>query len=489
MTKKTKPPRASAPALPKGFTKGSAPNSFRWVPEPYRLRPDGWKSITFKHPDGRYLSMGEAIDACAAINRLVDDWYDHGLAPAGQWASVAPLGAKPRVITTQKPDAIGRLIDDWQASHSFNFKKNHTPKAEGTKRFYKDCILRLVETVAGHPYPPHRQDLPAEIREAEIARYNQDMAETRAYSVKVLLKKAEDKVGPIQQAYYDLLDAGREIGSPMITLAKNVVVTAHVFFEWCILEGHLEVNPAARVRCQEPQGRVAIWEDDERQAMLAAALATGWKSIHFAARLSQELSWGRGDILALTLGQFREDVKYIKGQPPKRVVRVEGARLKTGNRTFTTLTQAGIELYDELLAWHRERLGKGIELLGTMPAIVVDDFGPYRPGAGGRWTENYFTYRFRQVRAAASDTLGRPILKYFSDLRDSAITEMNEAGLTRHHKQSRNQHTLESIDKLDQKHYGMTTLAISDEAAELLDTLRARKREHESEVNPKTSHN
>ena len=490
MTRKPKP--AAKPAMPKGLTTTSNGKAWRWKPEPYRLRPDGWQSVTFKSPDGSYMTLGQAIDAAAEINALVDDWYERGLSPVGRWAIAAPADTRPKVALSAKPDAIGKLIDEW-----LGVKDPVTKKwTGGTVKFnelkprtqadYRNRMHRFVETLAGHAAPPHRKKLPIGVLEHEIRLYDADMEATRNSSVKILLARDDEETPPLQQVYYDQIFSGAELGEAMTHNAKAVITTAHIWLEWVVKKKRvLPYNPASAVECKTPPGRVVIWYEDERQAMLKAADIMGWKSIAFGARLSRELSWSRGDIVALKLGQFREDIKYVKGQPPRRVVRVEGSRLKTDNRTFTTLTQEGIALYDEIIAWHKARL-PGVTLLPSQPMLVVDAVaGRNDQGAVGKaWSEDYFTHIFREVCNFAAGILGRPVDKRFADLRDSAITEMNEAGLTRHHKQSRSQHSLESIDQMDQKHYGLTTTAISDEAAELLDAYRALKAESQGEVDP-----
>lgn len=464
--------------FPKGFNRRSD-SVFRWVPEPYRLRPDGWKAVTFKHPDGRYFTMGEAVDACAAINRLVDDWYDRGVRPTGRWAHLAPDNLAPAV--KEAPDAIGKLIDEWMGA-----RDPQTGKwSEGCKTFnrlgartqadYRNRMGRLLETLAGHAAPPHRKALPADVMAAEQARYARDIAATRAESIRALLPIDGEETPPLQQAYEDLLAAGDTLGLKMTHGAKSVITITHAWLEWVVkVKRKLPYNPAGSVQCATPQGRVVIWPDNHYQAVLDAANAMGWRSIAFAMRLSREMSWAQGDVLALTLAQVHDGVRYDTAEP-RRVVRIEGARLKTGNRTFTTLTQEGVDLLDEILNWRRETAGEGVALLPNQPLLIVDRIDGSKFAAGKAWGMDYFRHRFAEVRARAAEKIGEPISERFADLRDTAITEMNEAGLSKHHKQSRNQHSLESIDALDQKHYGLTTHAISDEAADLIDRHRARK--------------
>ena len=81
-----------------------------------------------------------------------------------------------------------------------------------------------------------------------------------------------------------------------------------------------------------------------------------------------------------------------------------------------------------------------------------------------------------EIKGEAARRLGiKKLDKTFQDLRDTAFTEMKEAGFDKHQIASRTQQSPASIDRLDQKHYGITTTAISDDAADLLDRARSRK--------------
>ena len=449
-------PKSVKAALPAGLDL-SRPTAPRWLAPP-RLRKLGFKtSVALKHKDGRYMTEGEAFDAAKAINQMIAD-LEAGLPIRKHaWSHIAPDAPK---AAPQSATSIGALIDEYKASKKFK------AKAATTQSNYSGALHRLMETIAGFPGgdPAMDKSLPASQRIAQHQQYDDAMATAKATDIIELC--TDDK--PLQVYYDDLAEQiNPDTGHPQVHNANAVLAVTSAWLTWVskqTVNGRRPIpfNPARDVEKQATRGRVVIWEDGEIERVIAAARAGGWTSVAFAVELALELSWSQCDILNLKWGQLRPGH------------RVRGERSKTGNLVHTSLTEIGKDLFERMRAHYKAAHGNNIEPAPDAPILVADDIaGRFSRGAAGKpWKPGNFKHRFIDIKRSCSP----PIEKTFQDLRDTAITRMKEAGLTDHEIQSRSQHSLQQIRNILDKHYGLTTLEIADDAAEKLNAKSRRRK-------------
>ncbi len=451
----------------------SRPHAPRWVASP-RLRGLGFKtSIALKRPCGDYMSQGEAFDAALAINRMVDD-FEAGLSIAGDhWRHLAPAHSGQPALASAR--SIGGLIDTFLVSEKFNGLE------AATRKDYKSRLNRLVEALAmEYDGDPARSDLPPSAKAAAVARYTAKIRLVRDMDIMELL--TDDN--PLKDRY----DALRRMvnprtGHPMITNANSVLRYTQGWLTWVMdqkANGRrlIPFNPAVASlvpRTASP-GRVNPWPKAELDRLDARGLELGWHSVIEARRMAAELSWSQNDILALRYRQFVTGSAYDDQGRPYTVTRVLGTRSKTGVFTSTTLTDTGDALFKAIKErWQTANGGPNIEPAPDTHLFVVDDIpGRIDKGTVGKpWPSAYFQHVFIDIKQACTP----PITGYtFQDLRDTAFTEMKEAGMDDHAIQSRTQHaSTESVQRLGAKHYGKVTLETSDAAARKLNALRERK--------------
>lgn len=454
------------PSLPTGFAQGDGPHIFRWIPRP-ALRKQGWKAATLKDRDGKHLTMGQAIDACHAINARVEDWMD-GLPVTGPWAHLAPEGLRESEATADD-HSIGTLRDAYLSSPAYAALKPNT------RADYRLLINRLLETLIGFECHPSRMGLHEEAEAVEQERYDRKMKLLLSQPVAGWVLEPHDKrKRPLVEAYNELgAQINERTGAPKVHQAYKVMAAAQAWLEWVKTEtGAITKNPAKFKRAT-PEGRVVIWSADQVKRQLDACDRSGWHSIAFATRMALELSWSQIDLLKLTFGHFAYGWQTVDGHR-KRVLRVRGKRIKTGNFTYTTLTDEGLKIYEEIRTYWRTAndMPGNAEPSPETPLFVVDKIkGRNDHGAvGNPWNSYYFRQTFIEMK-----TLCDPPLTdvRFQDLRDTAITFMLDAGLTPHQIQSRSQHSLQQIHNIIEKHYGLSTLENSDAAAANLNRHRA----------------
>ena len=468
------------------------PDQPRWTASP-RLRDLGFKpSLPLKRPNGDYMTRGEAWDAVEAINGMVADFKAGISIATNRWSFLAP--AQTALAPVASTRSIGALIDLFVGVPADGVNGEPDPKDASqwtqrpadefrdlereSRRQYRSRLKRLVEALAdqvnGHP---GTHALPPSAKLEAIDRYERAIAATRALDISELL--TDDQ--PLKTVYRDLRDQiNPDTGKQQIRNANSVMANTQSWLSWVMdqkVNGRaiIPFNPALAVKRAENPGRKNVWPEYIRKLFDSQAVAMGWVSIMYMRRMASELSWNQQDIIALTYGQFVAGTSYDENGLPYDVVRVVGGRKKTQVETSTTLTDDGLALFHQVKAdWHR-KFGDNVEPSSLTPLFVVDAIPDQRDGGavGKPWNSAYFQHKVIEIKAACNP----PIKGYtFQDLRDSAFTEMKEAGMDNHQIQSRTQHaSTESVAQLDAKHYGVTTWEISDQAARSLNKLRRMK--------------
>jgi hypothetical protein len=456
----------------------------RWKASP-RLRRLGFTSnVALKTKDGEWMSEGQAVDACIAINNMIAQ-FDAGLSiHKSIWAHIAPEGMR------QKPSAesersIGYLIDQFVGvpedgkppeKWSRPPAKAYLKLGPDARTDYRNRLKRLVDALCGYALLVPENLEPGERAQA-MREYHDAVAIARAEDIDSLLTDDNEL-----QAAYDALaeQINPKTGQLQISNANKVLAVASAWLSWVSKQKKNErfiipYNPARSVEKLVSEGRIRPWPFAEFTRVCRKAEAMGWWSVSEAAQMARETSWSQIDVLSMTYGAFvTHTVHDDDGQPYEQLF-VDRARSKTEVRTLTAMTSEGVDLYNRIKArWHG-RFGKNVEPLPSTPLFTVDDIpGQLDRGAVGKpWDSTYFQHTFIKVKKACTP----PITGYtFQDLRDTGFTDGKTAGLDDHEQQSRTQHaSTQSVQRMGAKHYGAVDPEVSAKAARKMDKMRARR--------------
>lgn len=413
----------------------------RWLPSPTR-RAQGWSPVDLAVVSGgekTWMSQGQAIDRCKAINAAVQAWTLRSQPVPADMTAFAPPGAvdgsRPSPAQVLSGRAIGALQDAWLASPRFSLPRAQGGLSPSTIADYKSKLTVLNQAL---------------VRSADEAL----IAALRALPIDTLAAPEEEGDDfPLEQAYHWLV---RERGHPM---AHGVMAVASAWLTWCWRKKRIKsmaANPVALVDRARPAGRIRIATPHEVRALLASADALNLGSIADAVLLALDLGWSLGDILRLDWRRVVQLPDPHTGAVRWVVTRV--ARGKTGvvssDIPFMALGQAS-------LARIRARTADAVV---TPTHLVVREPSPRN--RTGVWTPRAFNDAWRAVRdraAADAPTLlpSSPDADDgldFMDLRDTFITLAREAELTVEQTVGRSLHKNSArVLQVWEKHYGAST--------------------------------
>ncbi|MGH6956929.1 MAG: hypothetical protein ACREEW_09740, partial [Caulobacteraceae bacterium] len=328
-----------------------------------------------------------------------------------------------RARPLESAQSIGALVDAFRADP----RPRRRALGEATRADYRSKLKRLLETIA--------------------AAQRTSVETLRAQPVALLLQPAPGSGRPflLAEAYEMLID---EAGEHM---AHGTLAVASAWLSWVQKKKNLlPVNPAMSVARSTPEGRIVVFDWPEVVDLVRAAEALGLASIGDAVVLAVDLSWSQQDLLALTWGQVGKEGH------------VRHRRIKTG--------VAGNPM---LLAVGRERMA-AVKARWTgakvQPAHVLICEETGRP-----WRSRLFQEAFAHVRAWAAAERPSLASKQFRDLRDTAVTYAQEAGLTVEEICSRTLHDPKRAADVIRKHYGALRQDLADKAAHTLDAHFAAK--------------
>lgn len=440
--KPAKPVRRQRPhgVLPAGFTwrpDGKGGGRPRWIPSPTR-RAQGWKPVDLATMSGRtktWLSKGDAIARCEAINAAVMAWTLRGELVPSDMAGFAPAGSldasapSPSQIADRR--SIGALADAWLASPAFTLPKAQGGLSDATKGDYRRKLNRLFEAIV------------------------EDDAEAKIHALRNLpidTLAAPEEEGddfPLEQAYQWLIqNAGHN-------MAYGVLQVASIWLSWCWEKKRikaLSANPVRLIDRATPEGRIRVGRVEEITALVAAADAMpGHAFIADALLLALDLGWSLADILKL---DWRRVVRSADGQ--WRVTR--NARQKTGvTGTGIPFMAVGAARLDRMVARNAAQAVTGVWLIGKDPAAV-------KPMTGRLFNDYWNAVRDRAATEAPGLKVGDGLDGSehagpfnFMDARDTFITLAREAGLSVEETCSRSQHQPTRVHAVWQKHYGAIT--------------------------------
>jgi hypothetical protein len=229
-------------------------------------------------------------------------------------------------------------------------------------------------------------------------------------------------------------------------MAVGVHAAVSAWLGWCVKRKRLwPTNPAAQVEREALNGRIVVWEWPELVALVRAAEALGFASIADAVVLAVDLSFGEQDLLALTWGDVTADL------------RVRHRRIKTGVAGAPPLLAIGRDRLRQIAARR-----PGVTPLPGAPILVCEL-------TGRAWSADTFRHRFAQVRALAARDHPGAAAKQFRDLRDTAITYAQEAGLGLTEICSRSLHAPARAQAVIDKHYGAIRQGVANAGAAKLE--------------------
>lgn len=234
-------------------------------------------------------------------------------------------------------------------------------------------------------------------------------------------------------------------------------------------------NPVAGIELAELDGRTVRWTPEENATFIAAADWCGLPAIGDGHVLGLETAANRGDVIAFPELKLDEGVYRLK-------------RAKTGRDFFIPPT----ERLESRLAVMRARKAERFPNVVFTHELVDFTTGAAFPAEGTR-----FTHQHEMVRAVASGLVfsienairilggNAPILrnlpftpmpsiwgKRFQDLRDTAITEMFEAGCDIARIATITGHSLKTVQDIIDKHYFVRHAGLAIDAGKRLDAHR-----------------
>ncbi|MBO9502055.1 hypothetical protein [Brevundimonas sp. A19_0] len=416
----------------------------RWTPSP-TLRRAGWRGLDLKDATGRWLSDGASRDRAHALNATVADWRA-GLPIDPAFVAIAPADARlddrddAGAPVPSDPLCIGPLLDSWYASDVFGRLKPRTRDG------YRKAIKRGLDALAGYAEQAPRDDARATAAQARA------VAQVKALHIQTLAP-FEARGGikdPLRDAYW-ALHAHAGVNQAYATLAAFGSFLSWAR-EWRSRTIH---NWASEVSRETPQGRIVTWTFDEIRHMVRTADAMGLPEIGDAIVLGLDLSWSQTDRLNLPWDRLRNDMA-LTGQQ---------GRQKTGRRGGTPLTALGRARVADIRRRHAD--------MDAHPTHVIWSAtlkGPMNHDDG-----SFYRKRFAFVRAEAARTMPSVAAKTDADLRDTAFTWMDEAGMDDTLKASRTLQSRANMKNLADAHYGDINPALAEQGRAAYDAYLTRK--------------
>lgn len=399
-----------------------------WIPS-QGLRDAGWKRCDLKDADGRYLSLGAAIDRAAVINDAVGQWRQGFPVPA-EHAAFAPAGScadRPVIRRAEAPTSIGALIDAWAGVKAPPHANTPTrllvePSNEfarlaaSTQRDYRNKILRLVEVLAGWP-----EGLPIDADDDVRAAYAADIADIRAASIFQLEPVEDAAEARVTALLYDAYWILRRRAGP--NMANGVLTVAGVWLNWIRKHRTRAVhNWASEVDRVGVPGRIRVLTWPELRAMVATAERMGWPSIADSIVLGVDLTWSQADRLALTWnrivnggdGRLRAITRsqLTDGPTAERL-----GRQKTGRIGGTPFLDLGLKRITLIQARQKA--------MAAQPTHVI-----WCETTGAPWKPDHYRHVYAEIRAQATRIVASVADHKDQDLRDTGITFCRRAGLT-----------------------------------------------------------
>lgn len=385
----------------------------RWEPGP-ALRARGHKGRDLKDASGAWLSRGAAIDAAERLNDAI---ARNAAPPARQGArTMSALFKELKASPRFKEDGAGRRL---------------------AARTRKDYLrhLEILEAWCG-------DELVAALTPAAIEDFHEKACAAR----------------------------GLAMANAIMRTLKLALFFAMHKLRW------IASNPCVGVALAETEGRTVMWSCEETETFLAAADWCGRHSI------------GDAHVLALTTAQNRADIIALPPLALNRDGVYELVRRKTGSQCFIPPTA----MLEARLATMRKRKAETWPNVTFGHELIETETGKPYPLEGSRLSDEH-----RAVRALASglvfalEDIGRFVFgmppslrnlpfaprasiwdKRFQDLRDTAVTDMLDAGCDVARVATVTGHSLKTVQTILDKHYFVRHAGLAKDAGRLLDAHR-----------------
>lgn len=441
--------------LPAGFTwRDGRP---RWIPSPTR-RDQGWRATdlaTEARGKKVWMTQGQAVDRCKAINAAVAAWTLRGEMVPADMAAFAPAGSldasRPSPAAIKSRRSIGALWDAWVVSDKFILPRGKGGLAESTKTDYRSKGRRLFQALVEDDQDPDK------------------VKALRALDISTLAAPEEEEDDfPLEDAYAWLLE---NVGHAQ---AFGIMAVASTWLDWCRRKKRIKVlnpNPVEMIDRARPDGRIRIASPEEVRALVAAADELKLPSIGDAVLMGLDLGWSLIDILRLDWRRVVMAPNPETGVPHLVVKRV--ARQKTGVASSDIpLMTLGLHAVARIRARFADRDV-------TPTHLIVREASPRN--RSGVWTPRGFNDAWNLVRAEAARTA--PTLLgvegegddavapfNFMDLRDTFITLAREVPLTVEETTQRSLHKSNArVHAVWQAHYGTATPRMGAAGARKMD--------------------
>lgn len=232
--------------------------------------------------------------------------------------------------------------------------------------------------------------------------------------------------------------------------ANATIRFLRLFLEWCIGEGALAVNPAAKPKLKTIKGRTRVWTDEETVAFCAKAEELGRTSLKLAVLLGRNLGQREGDILKLA-----DTARRVGHNGSKTVWLIKQS--KTGAIVEVPETQMLAEAMTD-----RKQSGA---------FIVISE------ATGEPYNEDFFRHEMRRVAQAA----GLPDDLLFMDLRRTTVLELARANNNALQIAQITGHTYKSVQTILETYLPRDS-EIAAQAIAKLEDYRGRKRAGNAEV-------
>lgn len=384
----------------------------RWNPGP-KLRALGWRGQDLKNEQGDWLSRGEADDAAEALNAKV----------AGNTPAAAPA-ALPAARTCKAMFDLLRASEKFQSKDGDN-KKDTGRLAPRTASDYR-AHLTFLEKWCG--------DLPPK-------------AVTRAAAEDLYLQLVATK--------------GK-------TQANSIMRTARIAWNFGDKIGWSNKNPFSKLEMLDPGGRLVLYTPEEIAALIAAADYLRMQGMGDAIALGVLAGQREGDLLVLAEGDLSAGYYVLKQR-------------KRGARAFVPLTAP---LLQRLEASRKRKAQAWPGVRHTLEIVCSRTGKPYHKSAkefrrdfakvrfvaaGGLYIIDALNGDFEGKRNYPFTPQPGVLGKWFSDLRDTAVTWLFMAGCTEAEIANITGHSLITVRAILDKHYFVRNEALAKSGGAKLD--------------------
>jgi integrase len=215
-------------------------------------------------------------------------------------------------------------------------------------------------------------------------------------------------------------------------MANGVIAVVRAMFSYALpkrLDWRPE-NPALALGLDGVPPRVVVWTNDEIAHLVAIADTNGAASIADAIIIALHTGQRQGDVLALEYAKTEHGKTFFKQSKRNAIVSVPQTP----------------QLADRIAAIRARRTAGVVALLDRAGPLVRGDLH------GREYTSTDFRHRFAEIRTLAAVDMPTVADKWFSDLRDTAITRLAQAGCSNAQISSITGHAMDTINQV-LKHY------------------------------------